>query len=394
MQKRILISGAGPALALCLRGSGIATTIVERAKTLRQGGQAVDFRGPVHREVLERLNLWEAICAERTKPNELVLLRRDGSPAATLPGVMMSGDVEILRGDLSRLLYERTRDETEYRFDDHVTALEDRGDVVIASFASGDTKPYDYVVGADGLHSSTRGLVFGPDDEVLRHHGYRIASFATENLLGTTAGAVMYTVPGRAVCLSALDRERGRALLVYAGGPYGSERRDLDAQRSAIREKYRDVGWEMRPVIDALDRARDLYVDAIASVHISRYCRGRVVVLGDAAWGGTLGGQGTPLAIVGAWVLAGELMRSADPAVAFAGFESAMRPYATRCQAGAKRAGSFFAPKTPLGVALRNTMYGFLTSKHMLGIFEKLVKGAASDFILPEYDAELSTAYS
>ncbi|HMI84984.1 MAG TPA: FAD-dependent monooxygenase [Polyangiaceae bacterium] len=388
MQKRILISGAGvagPALALCLRESGFAITLVERAKSLREGGQAVDFRGPVHRAVLERLNIWEAIRAQRTNPSELVLLRQNGSAVATLPGVLMSGDVEILRGDLSRLLYDRTRDATDYRFDDHVTAIEERDEAVIASFASGETKSYDYVVGADGLHSKTRSLVFGADDDVLQHHGYRIASFATENLLRTTTGAVMYTVPGRAACVSALDRHRGRALLVYAGDPLGPERRDLDGQRRAIREIYRDVGWEIPRVLDALDAARDLYVDAIASVHVSRYHRGRVVLLGDAAWGGTLGGQGTSLAIVGAWVLAGELTRSADPAIAFARFDSAMRRYATRCQAGAKRAGSFFAPKTRIGVALRNAMYGFLTSKRMLGFFEKLVKEAASDFVLPEY---------
>src|SRR5690348_7742351 len=116
---KALISGAGiagPALAYWLSRRGIETTVVERAPALRTGGQAVDFRGPIHRAVLERMGIWDAIHAERTRPQKLVLLDPRCSPCATLPEAMMAGDVEILRGDLSRILFERTRSAADYRF--------------------------------------------------------------------------------------------------------------------------------------------------------------------------------------------------------------------------------------------------------------------------------------
>ena len=388
MGKRILISGAGvagPALALCLARSGWSVTIVERAKHLRPGGQAVDFRGPVHRAVLERLDLWNAIHERRTRPCDLVLLKRDGCVAATMPSVMMSGDVEILRGDLSQLLHERTHRSTEYRFGDHLTALEEQREGVLATFASGAREEYDLVVGADGLHSGTRQLVLGDEATLLRRHGYRIASFATGNLLGARTGAVVYSIPGRAVCLTALGPDQGRALFVHAGGPLGPERTNQDAQRRLLRETFEDVGWETPRALDALDQATDLYVDEIATVHVPRYHQGKVALLGDSAWGGTLGGQGTSLAIVGAWVLANELEREADLSIALGRYEKAMRPYATRCQQGAMRAGQFFAPRSSTGLALRNLCYGALTSRPLLGFFEWLVKDAATDFVLPEY---------
>src|SRR5580704_661491 len=177
--KSVLVSGAGiagPSLAYWLARRGLRCTVVERAPALRVGGQAVDFRGPVHREMLERMEMWKPIHAHQTAPGELVLLARDGSPVATLPPLFMAGDVEIVRGDLCKLLYERTRDSVEYRFDEHVTAIADRRDGVDVTFASGRQETFDLVVGADGLHSGVRLLAFGDERGLLRHHGYRIAS--------------------------------------------------------------------------------------------------------------------------------------------------------------------------------------------------------------------------
>jgi 2-polyprenyl-6-methoxyphenol hydroxylase-like FAD-dependent oxidoreductase len=386
----MLISGAGvagPALAWWMTQQGWDVTVVERAAALRDGGQAVDFRGPVHREVLERMGMWQAICAHRTKGSDMVLLARSGSPIATLPSVMMSGDVEIQRGELCKLLYERTVRTAEYHFGDHLTALDQGADDVTVRFASGRIERYGLVVGADGLHSGVRALAFGDESSFLRHHGYRIATYSLPNVHGLDGTAFTYTVPGRACMVSAESESRARALFVFAGGPLGHERFETAAQQALLCTAYRDVGWEVPRVLAELPHATDLYVDQIATIAIDRYATGRVVLLGDAAYGGTLGGQGTSLAIVGAHVLAGELAAArGDHMVAFARYEARMRPYATSCQKGAERVGSFFAPRTRVGLLLRNLFYRALTSRLLIKQFEKLVKASATAFELPDYD--------
>jgi 2-polyprenyl-6-methoxyphenol hydroxylase-like FAD-dependent oxidoreductase len=387
-QARVLVSGAGiagPALAYWLARAGHRATVVERSPALREGGQAVDFRGPVHRTVLERMDIWDAIHQHRTRSGELHLVGRDGAVRATLPEAMMSGDVEILRGDLCRILHERTRGAVDYRFGDRITRIDDDGRSVKVEFERAAADTYDFVVGADGLHSGVRALVFGDESRSLRHRGYRIASFGLPNLLDGRRGAASFCEPGRGVCLTATSPGEGRALLVSIGGPITEEDRDPGPQKRALAARFAGMGWRVPRVLECLTDAADLYVDAIATVHVDRYARGRVVLLGDAAYGGTLGGQGTSLAMVGAYVLANELSLASDPAAAFARYEARIRPYATRCQRGAARAGGFFAPRTRFGVALRDVMYGVLTSRALGGTFERMVRAAASDFALPRY---------
>ena len=391
---RVLISGAGVAgcaMAYWLGRAGYETVVVERAAALREGGQAVDFRGPVHRAVLERMQLWDAIHAHRTQAGDLRLVNARDNTLATLPALMMAGDVEILRGDLVRLLHDQSQSAASYRFGDHVTRLEDREDGVAVEFERAPAQAFDFVIGADGLHSTTRAIAIGLEANVLRQHGYRIASFEAPNLLGRPRGAASYCEPGRGVLLSATSSERARALLIYAsvaaapGLARGAAPRDAHAQKSALDAQFGGMGWHVPQLLAALRVATDLYVDDIATVHLPAYSKGRVVLLGDAAYGGTLGGQGTSLAIVGAYVLANELARAASVPEAFAKYEALMRPYATACQKGAFRAGQFFAPRTRFGVALRNLFYAFLTSRPMASTFERLVKSSASNFTLPEY---------
>lgn len=393
---RVLISGAGvagPALALCLQRYGIASVVVERATALREGGQAVDFRGPVHRAVLEALDLWGPIHERRTQPSALVFVDRDTKQIAALPEVMMSGDVELLRGDLVRLLYERTSAMTEYRFGDRITSLEEGSDGVMVAFEGGAPQRFDLVIGADGLHSGVRELVFH-EPNIVRHHGYRLATFSMPNITGQTSRALVYSEPGRAAAIFAATQS-ARALLVYAAPPLSrEERRDAQRQRSHLRDVYKGADWETPRIMEALDAANDIYIDDIATVHVERYSRGRVVLLGDAAYGGTLGGQGTSLSIVGAYVLAGELSRAATHAEAFERYEAVMRGYATRCQRGATRVGSFFAPKTSAGLWVRNVMYSALTSRPLLGFFSWMVTDAATALVLPQYETPHGESHS
>ena len=384
---RILISGAGvagPALALALQGRGHEVTVVERAPRLRDGGQSVDFRGSVHREVLERLGLWDAIWERRTHPSPLAFIDARGRGRALLPAVLTAGDVEIVRGDLSRLLHARTAATTSYRFGDQVTALRNVGPHVEVAFASGRSERFDLVVGADGLHSGVRSVAFGDESQYVRHHGYALATWSFPRGALSAAVTQSYAEPGRSLTVTQEPQGRARALLIFTSPP--PPRGDARAQRDFVRERFLGAGWECDRVLAELDEAKDLYLDALATVHVDRYASGRVVLLGDAAWGGTLGGQGTPLALVGAWVLANELAQ-ADVRTALAEFERRMRPYASGCQKNAERAGPFHAPKTRLGIGARNVLYRVLTSRLLAKQFERMVKASANDFVLPGYPA-------
>ncbi|TSC25300.1 FAD-dependent monooxygenase [Corallococcus sp. Z5C101001] len=392
----VLIVGAGiagPSLAGWLAGQGWRVTVVERAHSLRTGGQAVDFRGPVHRSVLERMGLWEAIHDRRTRLGTQALIDAKGRTRVELPPLMMSGDVELQRGDLCQLLFERTRETVEYRFGDAPTSLHETPGGVEVAFEQHTPQRFDLVVGADGLRSNVRSLLFGGAHDCLMHHGYRVAGCTLPNVLGLRQRGVIYSEPGRGVSVtSARDAEQSRALFVFTGAPLGPRERSPTAAREAVSAAFAGAGWKTRQLVDGLLEAEDVYFDDVGSVRLERYWQGRVVLLGDAAWGGTLGGQGTPLAVVGAYVLAGELSASPDAhSAAFARFEARMRPYATPAQDGAKRVGGFFAPRTRPGLFLRNQFYRMLTAKPLERVFERLVTHAANAFELPEYGGAFAT---
>jgi 2-polyprenyl-6-methoxyphenol hydroxylase-like FAD-dependent oxidoreductase len=380
--KRVLISGggiAGPALAWWLHRFGIESTLVESAPAPRPGGQAVDFRGPVHREVLERMGLWDEIHARRTPASAVDVLTADGRRFATLPAYMFSGDVEITRGDLSLLLYERTRAFTDYRFAERITALSDKGEYVEAQFQKASPERFDLVVGADGLHSGVRGIHFDDETQYLRHQGYRIASFDMSDALLGERG-LLWTARGLGVSLS---RTRGaaRASMFFRGEPLPA--RGAAQECDSVHRAFAHAGWHIGQFLDALDAAGEVYLDAITLVEIERYARGRVALLGDAAWGGTLGGQGTPLAIIGACVLASALASEPTVAAALASYENQMRPYATRGQQGARHVGGFHAPRTRLGLVLRNAWLWTFTRRSLDQVFRRMVTQRAEHFLLP-----------
>ncbi|MFI6036255.1 FAD-dependent monooxygenase [Streptomyces sp. NPDC051315] len=389
----VLISGAsvaGPALALGLLRHGARVTVVEKASDLRAGGFAVDFRGHVHREVLTAMGIWDEIHARQTHMGRQTVVDADGNPRVDLPSAMMSGDVEIFRGELARMMYERTRDGVEYVFGDSIAGLTETSDGVEVTFDSGAPRRFALVIGADGLHSSTRRLVFGYDPRHLRFSDHYVAGFAVPNDLGLDRAGRLYSEPGRAVAIGNYDGDpdRAGALLVFRSGQLSYDRRDVAAQKRIIAERFAGMGWETPAVLRALEQAEDLYFDAIAQVHVDRLARGRVALLGDAGYGAIMGGMGTGAAIVGAHVLAGELaLAGGDHRTAFAEYETRIRGFAKGCQKVSGNAGPFFAPPTERRIRSRDRMYRLLSSPLLASFFKRLTEKAATDITLRAYPA-------
>ncbi|HEX4089685.1 MAG TPA: FAD-dependent monooxygenase [Trebonia sp.] len=336
---KVLVAGAsiaGPALAHWLLRRGAEVTVVERAPGLRPGGQAVDARG-VAREVIRRMGLDAAVRAARTDTAGAHMVDADGNVLQTFSADDDGGDgyiseIEILRGDLSQVLHDDTRDGVEYVFDDRIGGLTQDADGVDVAFAGGGRRRFDLVVGADGLHSALRAMVFGPHERFVRHLGRVLAFYSVPNEFGLDRWLIEYqdAESGRSALLRPIqDATRGMAMFSFPLADFDVDYRDLAAQKRLLRERMTGLGWLAPRILAHLEDTPDFYLDQVAQVVMGRWSSGRVGLLGDAAFSSSpLSGGGTGLALVGAYLLAGELAAAGwNPEAGFAGYEGRMRSF-------------------------------------------------------------------
>ncbi|WP_205673284.1 FAD-dependent monooxygenase [Amycolatopsis nivea] len=336
---RVLVAGAsiaGPALAHWLRRRGAEVTVVERAPGLRPGGQAVDARG-VAKEVIRRMGLDEAVRAARTDTAGAHTVDVDGNVLETYRADDDGGDgyiaeIEILRGDLSQVFYDDTRDGVEYVFGDRIADLVQDADGVDVTFASGGQRRFDLVIGADGLHSALRAAVFGPREKFVRHLGLVLAFYSVPNEFGLDRWFIEYQdqASARAVGLRPIrDATRAMAMFTFPAAGFDVDYRDVEGQKRLLREQTAGLGWLAPRILTHLDDTPDFYLDQVAQVVMDRWSDGRVGLIGDAAYSSSpMSGAGTGLALVGAYLLAGELAAAQwDPGVGFAGYEARMRSF-------------------------------------------------------------------
>jgi 2-polyprenyl-6-methoxyphenol hydroxylase-like FAD-dependent oxidoreductase len=334
---RVLVAGAsiaGPALAHWLRRRGAEVTVVERASELRPGGQAVDARG-VAKEVIRRMGLDAAVRAACTDTAGAHYVDVDGNVLETFRadddgGDGFIADIEILRGDLSQVLYDDTRDGVEYVFGDRIAELTQDADGVEVAFAGGDRRRFDVVVGADGLHSELRAMVFGPRERFVRHLGLVLAFYSVPNEFGLDRWLLEYQESGRSAMLRPIqDATRAMAMFSFPAADLDVDYRDVEGQKRLLRERMAGLGWLTPRILAHLDDTPDFYLDQVAQVVMDRWSNGRVGLIGDAAFSSSpMSGGGTGLALVGAYLLAGELAAAGwDPEAGFAGYEARMRSF-------------------------------------------------------------------
>ncbi|KOV85224.1 FAD-dependent monooxygenase [Nocardia sp. NRRL S-836] len=388
---RILISGAsiaGPALAFWLNRAGWRTTVVERFTELRDTGHNIDVRGAA-REVLRRMGLEQAVLAAGTGEEGTEFVDGRGRSVAVFPRSATNVDgataeLEILRGELSRILYDSTQDRTEYLFGNQITGLDDTGEGVEVTLKGSARRSFDAVVLADGLTSRTRRLIM-PEADITRV-GLYTAYLTIPRTSEDNDHWRWYNAPGSRVVMTRPDNlGTTRALLSFTSDVRGLEELPAAEVTALLRRKFADAGWMAPRVLDALDAP--YYFDAIGQVRLPRWSMGRIGLLGDAAYcASPLSGMSTSLALVGAYVLAGELATTGDPTAAFARFERTLRPYVARAQKLPPGVPRLAHPRTRAGVGALRTVVRALGSRPVqrLGVFDRLSQTSADSFTLPD----------
>jgi 2-polyprenyl-6-methoxyphenol hydroxylase-like FAD-dependent oxidoreductase len=395
----ILISGAGiagPALAYWLRRHGFAVTVVERAPAPRPGGQAIDIRGTA-REVVERMGIMADVRARHTGTHGIAYVDASGQRVATMSGEAFGdsggivAEIEILRGDLAALLRQAASDDVEYRYDDAITELADGDDGVKVSFRNAPPRTFDLVVGADGLRSGVRALAFGDESRFVRDLGHYMAYFPARTHLDLDGWELMYNAPagngvgGRVALVYPLGRGGDvRVLLAFVSPPLHNLS-GVDEQKAMLARVFAGAGWEVPDFVRQLRHTDDLYFARVGEVRMDRWSSGRAVLLGDAAFGGSLG-MGTSMALVGAYVLAGELAAAGgDHRTAFAAYENEMRAYVATNQKRPPGGVNGFAPRTKRGIWLRNQFMRLMPHLPGKGALMGGIQKAANSITLKDY---------
>ncbi|MGW7315661.1 FAD-dependent monooxygenase [Streptomyces sp. NPDC054854] len=402
----VLISGAsiaGPALAWWLNGYGWRTTVVERFAELREDGQNIDIRG-AGREVARRMGIEDAVRAASTGETGTEFVDSAGTPLARFAaGTSDSGgataELEILRGQLSRIIVERTRDRTEYVFGNRIVSLdehegegEEEEDGVTVTFADGAIRTFDIVVIAEGLRSRTRSLLF-PRVDAVRELGFYVAYLTVARTDDDTDLWRWHSAGrGRSITLRPDNLGTVRATLAFLSDVRGLDELDRDGQTTVLRRTFADVGWAAPRVLAALDDA-PLYFDAVGQARMPSWSSGRVALLGDTAYcASPISGMSTSLALTGAYVLAGELA-TRPHRTAFARYEEVMRPYVDRAQKLPPGAPRIANPRSRIGLAAMNTVLriaGTPAAARLGGLASRFFTPPADAIDLPDYPPVLA----
>ncbi|MCH9669780.1 MAG: FAD-binding domain [Actinomycetia bacterium] len=389
---KVAISGAGiagPTLAYWLHRAGHVPTLIERAPALRTGGYIIDFWGLGY-EVARRMGIEAAVREVGYDVNALRAVDSAGRQQAqvSVDAFRRATDgryAAIARSDLAATIYGAVCDDVETMFGDTITAIDEGPDGVELTFATAPARKFDLVIGADGLHSTVRALAFKDAGTGERFLGCMVAACVVSGYRPRDELTyVTYSIPGRQVARFALRDDRTLFLFVgRAEGPGAVG--DVDACRAWLRTDFGDAGWESPQILAAVDAAEDVYFDVVSQIRLDRWTRGRVALVGDAAaCPSLLAGEGTGLAMLESYVLAGELLTAqGDYAKAFAAYERRLRSFIEGKQNSALRMVGFFAAGTKLGIWLRTL--GMRAAQ--IPIVANLVVARAfrDDFDLPDY---------
>lgn len=330
---RVLISGAGVAgltVAYWLKRYGFLPTIVERHPSLRTGGYKIDVRGKAL-EVLKRMGIYEKVAQASTDMQGATIVDKNGKVIAQMSGddfgLREGEDLEIVRGDLCHILRQEIED-VEILFSDSIQSILQETDGVTVEFEKNGKRHFDIVIGADGLHSTVRKLVFGRETRFCRHLGLYLCVFSVPNDLQLDRWEMEYSDLGKIVNIySSKGSKDAKACFGFTSSQFAFDPRDTAAQKACLKKEYAGIQWQVPKLLEMMDKADDIYFDAAMQITLEHWSKDRVVLLGDAGYAPSpMSGQGTSVALLGAYILAGELTK-ADYKKAFLRYEELFRPF-------------------------------------------------------------------
>jgi 2-polyprenyl-6-methoxyphenol hydroxylase-like FAD-dependent oxidoreductase len=343
MDRKVLISGAGVAglaTAFWLSRAGFEVTLVERSDAFRRGGQAVDIRG-VALQVVQAMGLLDDARALRTRLKGMSVLDADGNEIHRTEertysaGRLDSDDIEIFRDDLCELLMNALSTRVEFLYGDSIRSIDQSEDSVRVELESGSSRSFDLLIGADGIYSNVRKHVFDDEAAFVFPLGVVLALFSTPNFIGLGDWQIAHRVEEFGYVTYPSHDKRELRIGVGFGAPQPPlSRNDIDAQKAVVAQSCAHLKGDFPRFIDAMKSTDQFYYNELAQIHMPSWSSGRVVLVGDAGYcASPFSGQGTSLALVGAFVLAHELVRHPQDSAAFAAYESRMRPFVELNQA-------------------------------------------------------------